>query len=139
MFSQYKEIIYSILLGTVLGAVGVFLMGYVAAIYIPEQYILWFGNNQLALVTINFISQFLGFGIIAIATGFVLGRLSKRWFLNSLVCYLAFLLYLSVGTALVYGGEISPPYVGFTYYDFPSILLLPICLFLSTCLTSRKL
>ena len=139
MFSQYKEIIYSILLGTILGVVGVFLGGYVAAIYIPEEYILWFGNIRLAMTTINLISQFLAFGIIAIVIGVVLGRLSKKWFLNSLMCYLAFLLYLSVGTAFVYGGEISTPYSGFTYYDFLSVLLLPTCLFLSTCLTSRKL
>ena len=139
MLNQYKEIFYSALLGTIIGAVGVFLMGYVAAIYIPEEYILWFGNSQFAYSTINFISQFLAFGIISILTGTVLGRLSNKWFLNSLVCYLAFLFYLGVGTALVYGGEISNPFLGFTLYELPSVLLLPMCLLLSTCLSARKL
>lgn len=139
MLNQYKEIFYSMLLGTILGATGVFLMGYVAAIYIPEEFILWFRNNHLAHTLISFISQFLAFGIIAIVIGIILGRLSKKWFLNTLVCYLAFLIYLSVGTALVYGGEISNPFIGFSWYEMPSVLLLPACLLFSTYLSAKKL
>jgi hypothetical protein len=139
MVNQYKEIIYSALLGMALGALGVFLMGHIAAVAIPNEFFSWFENTELALFIINTISQFLAFGVIAIIIGTVLGRLSKRWFLNSLVCYLAFLLYLTVGTAMVYGGEISNPFSGFTFYNLPSLLLLPVCLLASTCLSARKL
>ena len=136
---QYKEIIYSTLLGTLLGIVGVFLMGFITAIAIPEAFFESIENTQLLLAAINVVSQFFGFGVIAIAIGTIIGRLSKKWLLNSVVCYLAFLLYLSVGTALIYGGEISSPYVGFTSYDFLSILLVPACLLMATLLSARKL
>jgi len=57
---------YSIALGLCLVAIGVFLMGYVAAIAVLKEYILWFENNELARSTINVISQFLAFGVVAI-------------------------------------------------------------------------
>lgn len=114
-------------------------MGYVAAIPIPKEFILWFDDYELAHYTINFISQFLAFGTIAIGVGIVIGRLSKRWLLNSLVCYAAFLFYLSVGVALVSKTEISNPFLGLTFFDLPTILLLPFCLLISTCVTARKL
>jgi len=138
MVNQYKDIIYSALLGTALGILGVFLMGHIAALAIPRDFFLWFDNAELALSIINTISQFLAFGIIAIIIGTVLGRLSKRWFPNSVVCYSAFLLYLILGTALIDGGEIFNPFSGFTFYNLPSVLLLPACLMASTCLSARR-
>lgn len=139
MENQYKEIIYSALLGMVLGALGVFLMGYIAAVAIPKEFFSWFENTESALLVINSISQFLAFGVIAIITGTVIGRLSKRWFLNSFVCYMAFLLYLIIGTAIIYGGEVSNPFSGFTFHSLPSVLLLPVCLLASSFLSARKL
>jgi hypothetical protein len=139
MVNQYKGIIYSALLGVALGALGFFLLGYIAAVAIPKDFFSWFENTELALSIINTISQFLSFGIIAMITGTVLGRLSKRWFINSLVCYLAFLLYLTLGIVMIYGGEISNPFSGFTFYNLPSLLLLPACLLTSTFLSARKL
>ena len=139
MVNQYREITYSTVLGITLGVLGVFLMGYIAAFEIPKEFILWFQNTEIALLVINTFSQFLAFGVIAIVIGTVLGRLSKRWFLNSLICYLAFLLYLTVGTAMVYGGEVSNPFSGFTFYSLPSVLLLPVFLFISTYVSARKL
>jgi hypothetical protein len=139
MANQYREIFCSALLGTAIGALGVFLMGYIAAVAIPKEFILWFGNNELALLVINTISQFLAFGVTALIAGSILGRLSKLWLLNSLVCYLAFLFYLTAGVSLVYGGEISNPFPDFTFYHLPSLLLLPACLFASTYLSAKKL
>jgi len=139
MINQYKEILYPILLGTLLGAIGVFLMGYVAAIYIPEDFILWFGNNTVASIIISVVSQFAAFGILAILAGIILGRLSKKWFLNSIVCYIAFICYVSVGAAVVYGGGISSPFTSLSLHQLPAVLLLPTCLLLSTYLSAKKL
>jgi hypothetical protein len=139
MAIPYKEIIYSALLGSALGSLGVFLMGSIAAVAIPKEFFSWFGNVDLALFVISTISQFLAFGVIGIMIGTILGRLSKRWFLNSLVCYLAFLLYLTVGTAMIYGGDVTNPFSGLTFHNLPSILLLPACLLASTFLSARKL
>jgi hypothetical protein len=134
----FRNIIYSFLLGILLGVLGELLMGYLAAVAIPREFILWFENTTLALAAISFVSQFFIFGTIATAIGVALGQLSGKWLLNSLACYFGFLFYSSVGIAFVYGGEISPLYSGIYYYDVPSILLLPTFLFLSTCITAKK-
>ncbi len=139
MENNFKVIIYSIGLGLCLGAIGVILMGYVAAIAIPVECILWFDSNEIANAIIYFISHFLAFGTLAIATGMILGRLSEMWILTSVVCYASFLFYLSIGTSLVYKTEISNPFAGFTYFDLPTILLLPLCLFVSTWIAAKKL
>ena len=100
--NQYKEVLYPVLLGTLVGAIGLVLMGYVAAIYIPENFILWIGNNTVASIVTSIISQFIAYGILAILAGAILGQLSKRWLLNSVVCYLALIFYLSVGLSLIH-------------------------------------
>lgn len=139
MPSQLKGIIYASGLGISLGAIGVFIMGYVAAIAIPAELILWFGNNTLASISINFVSQFLAFGVLAIIIGIILGRLSKKWLLNSTACYIGFIFYTTIGLALIYQTQISNPYAGFTSYLYiPSIILTPLCLIGSTWLTAKK-
>jgi len=125
---KFKEIFYSLALGLGMGAIGVFLIGYIAAVAIPKEFFSLFENTRIASLSIAVISQFLAFGVIAICVGLVLGRLSKRWLLNSTVCYLAFLFYLGFGVALVYQVEISNPYSVLSYLDIPMIILVPLCL-----------
>jgi hypothetical protein len=137
--AKYRGIIYSIAFGLCLGAIGMFLMSIVAAVAIPKEFVLWFDNNELAMYSINFVSQFLSFGVAAIAIGILLGRISKMWLLNSLVCYAACLFYLLRGTTLIYTTEIPNPFFGATYFDLPTILVLPFCLLISTFVTARKL
>lgn len=137
MPTRIKAVIYALALGVSLGSIGVLLMGYIAAIAIPAEWVLWFGNNDLAILSINFVSQLIAFGIITIVTGTVLGRISAKWLLNSALCYVGFLFYMSVGIALVYETEISNPYVGFGDLDLPAIIFLPLCLMVSTWLTAK--
>ncbi|MFT6047187.1 MAG: hypothetical protein ACI9WC_002901 [Arenicella sp.] len=138
MKSQLNGIIYAIALGLFLGVTCVFFMGIVAAIVVPIELYRWLDNNQLAYYIVNFVSQLFGFGIIAISIGMLLGRLSKRWILNSLVCYAACVFYLAIGSALIYKAEISNPFSGITYFDLPAMLVLPFCLLISTYLTAKK-
>lgn len=138
MSNQVKGIIYSLVLGLALGVVGVYLMGYVAAIHVPVEWVLWFENQDLASRVITFVSQLLAFGIIAIIAGLILGRASDKWVLNSMLCYLAAMAYITIGTALIYKVEISNPYAGLGYLDIPTITLLPICLLISAWLSTRQ-
>lgn len=138
MDNKYQTGFYAALIGIILGAIGVHVMGYVAAVVIPVDFLFWFENEALASAAISFVSQFLGFGILAILLGLIVGRLSRQWLLNSVICYAAFVFYLSVGSALVYGGGITNPFAGLQSSDFFSFLIVPVCLLLATSLASKK-
>lgn len=138
MLRQIKGIIYSLLLGVSLAVVGVFLMAYVAAVAIAERFLLWFESMQLTLFLISTLSQFLAFGFLAILVGILIGRFSKQWLLHVVLCYLAFLLTIAVGIPLVSGDELSNPFSGLTIYSFPSVFVLPVCLFLTAFLTGKN-
>ncbi len=139
MLNQNKGILASFLAGVFLAAIGAHLMGYVAAIHIPENWISSSGDNALASRVISFVSQFIAYGIFALVVGAILGRFFKNWLLNSLVCYLGSIFYLTVGIAVVYKTEITSPYFLQSYQDIPSILILPICIIFSTWFTAKKL
>lgn len=136
---QLKEIAYSVLLGLLLGLIGAHITGYVAAIAISEELTTQL-NPEITVLIIGVITQFLGFGILAIFVGMILGRLPARWLLTSSFCYLGFILYLSVGSAFVYDTDIFNPYSGITQWPLaPSFIVLPMCLFIATyCSAKRK-
>lgn len=138
MRHQVKGIIYSLLLGASLAVIGVSLMSYVAAVAIPERLLLLFESAQLTLLLIATLSQFLAFGFIAILVGILIGRFTKPWLLHAVLCYLAFLLTVAIGIPVVSGGEISNPFAGFTGYSFPSVFVLPVCLFLTAFLIRKE-
>lgn len=138
MSNQNKAIFWSVLLGLSLGAIGVFLMGYVSAIAIPENMIRALGNQTTASMVISFIVHFISYGVLAIIVGFSIGNLSSRWMLNSVVCYIALLLYWSVGVSIVYGGEIVNPFFGFSLIDLPVYLTVPLCLLLCSRFTAKR-
>ena len=140
--NQSKTIPISILSGLILGLIGVHLMGYVAAIAIPKEYFLWFKNNlfiELGVVVLGIVEQFLGFGLLALITGYVLGKVTlSNWLVNCIVCYFSVLLYLSVGSALMYGGSISNPFAAASLSDFIPLLVLPACLMVATYKASTR-
>jgi hypothetical protein len=140
--NQSKAIPISILSGLILGFIGVHLMGYVAAIAIPKEYFLWFKENlfiELGMIALGIIEQFFGFGILALITGYILGKVTmSNWLANSIICYFSVLLYFSVGAVLVYGGSISNPFAGISsLYLIPS-LVLPACLIVATYMASTR-
>jgi hypothetical protein len=129
----------SIILGILLGAVGAHVTGYIAAIAISEKYLTILSPEITNLIT-ALITQFLGFGLLAIIAGKILGRISHRWLLTTGLCYAGYIFYLSIGTAFVYNTEISNPYIGLSYWWlWPSFFVLPVCLILSNFLTRKKL
>lgn len=140
--NQSKAIPISILSGLILGLIGVHLTGYVAAIAIPEEYFLWFEENlfvELGLVILAIVEQFFGFGILALITGYVLGKITlSNWVANSVVCYFSVLIYFSVGSAMVYGGSVTNPFEGFAALHFFPTLVLPICLMTAAYIASRN-
>lgn len=140
--NQSKAIPISILSGLILGLIGVHLMGYVAAIAIPKEYFLWFKENllvELGMVILGIVEQFFGFGLLALITGYLLGKVTlSNWLVNSIICYFSVLLYFSVGSAFVYGGSISNPFAGVSIlYLLPS-LVLPACLIAATYVASTR-
>ena len=140
--NQSKAIPISILSGLILGLIGVHLMGYVAAIAIPKEYFLWFKENlfiELGMVILGVVEQFFGFGILALITGYILGKVTlSNWLANSIICYISVLLYFSVGSALVYGGSISNPFAGVSSLYFLPSLVLPACLMATTYMASTR-
>ncbi|MCH2056324.1 MAG: hypothetical protein MK214_06870 [Thalassotalea sp.] len=140
--NQSKAIPISILSGLILGLIGVHLMGYVAAIAIPKEYFLWFKENlfiELGIVILGIVEQFLGFGFLALITGYVLGKITlSSWLVNCIICYLSVLLYSSVGSALVYGGSISNPFAAASFSYFLPLLVLPACLMAATYMASTR-
>jgi hypothetical protein len=139
MKSNVGNAVYSGVLGLLLGVAGVHLNGYVAAVTIPEDFFTAF-NPEITVFIVNVITQFISFGLLAMIVGAILGRLSSRWLFTSTVCYIAFMLYLSVGVAFVYSTEISNPYSGGLSYWWltASYLVLPICLFMATFLAKKR-
>jgi hypothetical protein len=131
--------VYSGVLGLLLGVAGLHLNGYVAAVAIPDAFLTVFSPDTTALI-MRVMTQFISFGLLAMIVGAILGRLSSRWLFTSTVCYIAFILYLSVGAAFVYSTEISNPYSGGLSYWWltASYLVLPICLFLGTFLAKKR-
>ena len=140
--NQSKAIAISILSGLIIGLIGVHLMGYVAAIAVPKAYFLWFKENlfaELAMVILRIVEQFMVFGLLALITGYVLGKITRsHWFVNSIICYFSVLLYFSVGSAFVYGGSISNPFAGFSMLYFLPSLVLPACLIAATYMASPR-
>ncbi|MEW6997426.1 hypothetical protein AADZ86_06965 [Colwelliaceae bacterium BS250] len=140
--NQQKAIIISILSGLILGCIGVHLMGFVAAVAIPEEYFLWFKENlfvEMGMVLLGIVGQFFGFGILALITGYILGKVTRsNWLKNSAICYLAVLFYFSVGSAMVHGGPISNPFSGVSLLSFIPMFVLPVCLISSTYLASTR-
>ncbi|WP_057831439.1 hypothetical protein [Colwellia sp. TT2012] len=140
--NQSKAIPISILSGLILGLIGVHLMGYVAAIAIPKEYFMWFKENlfvELGMVILGIVEQFFGFGLLALITGYVLGKVTlSNWLVNSIICYLSVLFYFSVGSAFVYGGSISNPFAGVSILYFLPSLVLPACLIAATYIASTR-
>lgn len=140
--STTKAILTSIILGIIIGLVGMYLMGYIAAIAIPKEYFLWFEENliiEFGTVILLVLEQFFAYGILALGTGYILGKVTQsNWLANSVICYLSVLFYFSIGSSLVYGGSISNPFENvFSLYFLPS-LVLPTCLMLSTYIAYKR-
>lgn len=97
----------SIALGIALGAIGIVLIGYLAAVAIPVEFYLWFDQHsslKVARVLTAFSMQLLGFGVLAALLGQTLGK-TKHWLSNSLVSYLSMVVYVTVlGTGDTFNG-----------------------------------
>jgi hypothetical protein len=135
-----NQIVFPSALGVGLAVLGIYAMGYVAAIAVPEAFFLWFENQKLSLFVITFISQFLAFGLLALFVGSIIGRVSKRWLLSCLVGYTTFLLTVSFGVAQFYGEPVMLPFAGATLggYFWLESLIVPCCLMLTARLFASR-
>ena len=140
MTKQIKGIIYSIVIGFILGIFGTMLAGYVAAIAIPHDWVSALGSGQFATIVLATATQLFSFGVLALLAGQALGRLSNRWLLNSTICYLSLLFYMTIGSALISNSKIISlnPYSGLNAFDIPSLAILPLCLIFSTWFAAKK-
>lgn len=86
----------SVILGVALAIVGMVLMGFAAATYIPKEIILWFNNPAIAVNTIHSISLFLSFGILAIGIGIIIAKRNQQWFSHCLIALTSCIVVLSI-------------------------------------------
>ena len=83
-----KAVILALLLGILIGTIGVFSLGYVAAVAIPRSYFDYLTELSTAHLILNIVQQFIGIGILGICAGLILGKVSpSNWMLTSLACY----------------------------------------------------
>ncbi|TMP01958.1 hypothetical protein CWC11_20385 [Pseudoalteromonas sp. S3178] len=109
--NNIKNILVSIFSGIALAIIGSYLTGHTSALVMPVS----FGN--LIWAWDIFVVQLLGFGLLAIASGFLVAYITNKNFLFSVVAvFLITQLYLS----FVIGD-------GFYFY-FPHILTMLVCL-----------
>jgi hypothetical protein len=117
-------------------------MGYVVAIAIPKEYFLWFKGNlfvELGMIILGILEQFSGFGILALITGYILGKVTlSNWLANSIIHYFSVLLYFLVGSALVYLGSISNPFAGVSSLYLLPLFVLPACLMAAIYMASTR-
>ena len=142
---KIREYLLSAALGIITGVVGVYLMGYLAAIAIPKSVFEWFDENLsilLGRVALDVLFQFLAYGILGILSGLLIGKVRKTdWRVNALVYYFSYIFYLTVGIALIYKVQIQPP-VPSSYLKQTlglPFLVLPLCIVIAGYYTSRRM
>jgi hypothetical protein len=125
-------IIFSIFMGFAIGLVGMYLTGYLAAVAISKEYFQWFEENlfvELGHMLISIIQQFFAVGILGLTAGYLIGRFSPyTWKVNTMLCYLAFVFYLTVGVPVLFGTAMKNPIEGQAYWTLVPMLILPICI-----------
>lgn len=138
---KVREYLLSAVLGLITGMVGAYLMGYLAAIVIPESVFQWLEENQsvlVGMVALDIIFQFFAFGVLGILSALLIARFQKNdWRINTLAYY-AF--YMTVVVAVIYSVQIQPivslPYIKQTL-GLP-ILVLPLCLVITGYFANRR-
>ena len=126
-----KTIIVALLLGLLIGAVGSYCLGYLAAIAIPKSYFEYFTELSTALFLLDIIQQFIGVGILGICAGLILGKVSpSNWILTSVVCYFGVQLYFfSRSGNLIF--ELP-------WWSLVSLMTLPLCIIIANYLMAHR-
>lgn len=139
-----KEYGLSAALGLITGLVGVYVMGNLAAIAIPEPVFEWLKVNlsvAIGMVVLDIVFQFLAFGILGILSGWLIGGLKNTdWRINTLVYYFFYLFYLTIGVALLYKAQIQAP-ASLTYLKQTlglPLLILPLCVVLAGYFSAKR-
>jgi len=108
---KWSKVLSAMAIGALVAAIGVVLMGYLAAVSVPREYISWFESEfglQVAMTLLYIVQQVLGFGLFLFAAGYVLTRQLSLSPLLATACTLAgFWLYSVVGVALVYSEPVG--------------------------------
>lgn len=141
---KVREYLLSAVLGLITGMVGAYLMGYLAAIVIPESVFQWLEENQsvlVGMVALDIIFQFFAFSILGILSALLIARFQKNdWRINTLAYYASYIFYMTVVVAVIYSVQIQPivslPYIKQTL-GLP-ILVLPLCLVITGYFANRS-
>lgn len=141
---KVREYLLSAVLGLITGMVGAYLMGYLAAIVIPESVFQWLEENQsvlVGMVALDIIFQFFAFGVLGILSALLIARFQKNdWRINTLAYYASYIFYMTVVVAVIYSVQIQPivslPYIKQTL-GLP-ILVLPLCLVITGYFANRR-
>ena len=114
MSIKWKEVLLTIIGGALITLIGVYLIGYTAALTMPK----WF--SPYILVWEILVVQFLGVGIIAAIVSFILIKVLR--FNPNLVLTVLFLSVAVLGAL----------YQGFYHFYWPHTLVLLLCLFIGS-------
>jgi len=139
---KYSKILLAVGLGVMVSAIGVVLMGYVAAVTIPKEYFSWFQSSlglQVAMTLLYAVQQIIGFGLLLFAAAYLVTRKLSLPPLLAIACLLiGFWFYSVVGVALVYNEPVGH-LVSALHWSMVTLLIVHIaCLALGAILGSRR-
>lgn len=119
-----KVIILALFLGLLIGTIGAYSLGYLAAVAVPKSYFEYFSELSTGHLILNIIQQFIGIGILGICAGIILGKVSpSNWILTSVVCYFGVQLYFFTRN----GNQIFE----LPWWSLVSLMTLPLCIFIA--------
>lgn len=140
--SAEKSAVMSIVLGFIIGFVGVYFIGLLSAITISKGFFQWFEENlslEISFMLIHIVQGFIGFSILGLFAGYLIGRYSlQTWKKNVLLCYFAFIFYMTVGVSILYSVEVINPLSGQPYWALLPMLILPVCIWLASFLSKNS-
>jgi hypothetical protein len=103
----------SIGIGVLVSAIGIVILGYLAAVAIPKEYFFWFQENlnlPIGFALLDIVQQSISFGVLLFSAGYLITKkLSLSPTVTAACLLTGFWLYAVVGSPLVYNVPISNP------------------------------
>ena len=129
-------------LGIFIAYCGSFIMGYLAAIAISEEFMLWFKESltiSVGLFVIGVLQHFFSFGLMGIFAGIILGiKVPTKWLMTSIICYLTVWLYFIIEWRIIRGFFEPLITTNTPWWQLMPISILPICLFMASYIVANR-
>ncbi len=135
-----KTIFIAVIFGFIIALMGEFSIGILAVIAVPEAYFHWTKEvlfKGSGLLILDFIQQFMGYGLLGIFAGIILGNITPlKWLITSTVCYLTVIVYFTVQMRTIplpYWSSNTAP-----WWLSLSAVVLPVCIIMASYFAVRQ-